>query len=507
MKTRKHLVAGVAAALALAGAAIPAAADDKTLVVALETDLRGFEALKANVLGISASAVMAATTERLAEWDGKGGAVPQLATSWEIAPDGTSITYQLRQGVKFHNGDDFTARDVAEHWNRLMDPANKYFGRLFYGPVKNVVADGDHTVTFQLAHPWVPAETMHGSYSFGSFVPSSRNVNEEKQMRHPVGTGPFKFSEWRSGDRLIVDRNPDYWDADRVKLDRVVFRVIPDQATRFAALQSGEVDMIWTDRGDTILKAEKDDRLVVNSRVGAGTIMGFLNNAKPPFDDVDARRAFQHAWDQKAYLKVSYKDTVPAIEHPLGPDVQCDAGYRDHDTAKAKELAAAYEAKHGKPLDFEVIHTSTQRGREYGEITQQLMRRAGMTASLTPVDQLQLRQRVFTNNYNVSGWRIADTGDVGPQLFALLHSKSPYNLAKYVNPAMDELVVKMRVAPTQDARNAAMCDVIRLMNDEVPIFYTGGRKHYVITSKSVKGQLDLFQGVPDVRYLWKETAG
>lgn len=497
---RRGLGAAMFAITLAAGASAQAGGE---LTVAIETDLRGFEAIQGRVLGIAASTVMNAMTDRLIQRDADNNIVPQLATAWTASADGKTYTYTLRKGVKFHNGDAFTARDVAEHWNRLLDPANKYFGRLFFSPIQKVVADDDYTVSFHLKHPWVPMERLLAGINFGTYVPSSRAVADGKMMREPVGTGAFMLSEWRSGDRLIVDRNPNYWDKDNVSLDRVVFRIIPDQATRYAALQAGEVDMIWTDRGDTILKAKEDGSLVVHEKVGQGAIINFMNNAKPPFDNADARRAVQHAWNQEAYLKVSFKGTVPAVEHPLGADSKCDAGYRGHDIARAKEYAARYEAAAGKPITFEMIHTSTQRGRESGEIMQQLNKRAGITVNLQPVDQLQLRKKVFTNDYNMSGWRIADAQDVGPQLFALLYSKSPYNLARYKNPKMDELLVKMRTAPTPAARATAMCDVVRLMNDDVPIQYRGGRKHYTIVRKGIEGLRPLYQGVPDVRYVTK----
>ncbi|WP_417518353.1 ABC transporter substrate-binding protein [Minwuia sp.] len=503
MKPIKRAIGGVAAAVAITAGmpAFAASHSEKVLTVAIETDLRGFDAIKSRVLGVAASTVMNAISDRLVQPDASGELEPQLATAWEASDDGKAYTFTLRKGVKFHDGSDFTARDVADHWNRLLDPANKYFGRLFFSPIEKVVADGDHTVTFQLKHPWAPMERLNGGVNFGTYIPSSAHVAADKQNREPIGTGAFMLSDWRSGDRVIVDRNANYWDKDNVSLDRVVFRIIPDQATRYAALQSGDVDMIWTDRGDTILKAEEEDGLVVHSRVGQGAIVNFMNTAKPPFDDKNARLAVQHSWNQETYLKVSFKSTVPAVEHPLGADAKCDAGYRKPDLKAAKAAAAAYEAEHGKPIEYELIHTATQRGRELAEIMQQLNRRAGVTANLQPVDQLQLRQKVFTNNYNWSGWRIQDAEDVGPQLFGLLHSESPYNLTKYKNPKMDELLVKMRTAPTVEERAKYTCDVVRLMNDDVPIQLRGGRKHYTIVRKGVEGMRPIYSGTPDVRYI------
>ncbi len=508
-RTRSGCIAGrtiaVAAMAALAiGVFTPASAQmakkGGTMVIGVETDFRGFDALKARVLGVSASTAANVIMERLEELDGEGNLVPRLAISRQIADDAKSITLKLRQGVTFHDGTPFTADAVVQYYTRILDPKNRYVGLLFIYPLQSAEKVDDFTVRFNLRHPWLPwlrgAGTAH---SFVSYIPSPKATEADSQNRQPVGTGPFIFEEWQPGNKFVVRKNPDYWDVDKIHLDRIVFRFLPDQQTRYLSLKGGEVDMIWTDRGPTILRAEQEAEFNTYKRDGVGAGIFFLNTAKPPLDDLRVRQAVSHAWDQKIFIKSSLKGTRPFITSPFGADDPCnEAGFLHHDVSKARELVKAY----GKPVEIELIHTTTPRGREFGEILQQLLKKAGIKLTLSPVDQLQLRQRVFTKNYQISGWRIADVADVGPQLFALLYSKSPYNLTQYKNPAMDALVYGQRIEVDPVKRQQKLCKVSEFMNQQAMILYTSGRRHHAFAYQFVKNLGPMRQGVPDQRNLW-----
>jgi 4-phytase/acid phosphatase/peptide/nickel transport system substrate-binding protein len=482
------MVAGIATAQA-AG---------KTLTIGIEQEPTGFDAVKGRVLGEAPASVMVTIVDRLMSYDADGKLAGELAESMSESDDGLTYTFKLRQGVKFHDGSDFTADDVVAHYNRILDPANKYVGLLFIYPIKNAEKVDSHTVRINLKHRWLPMRDGLSAYSLCCFIPSGKAVADDTMNRHPIGTGPYKFKEWQGGDKIVVERNPDYWDKSaKIHFDQIVFRLLPDQQTRFAAVQSGEIDATWTDRGHSIVAARKDPNLQVLSRDGEGGGIIFLNNSKPPLDDVRVRRALSLVWDQKYYVESQLQNTQRVTHSGLADDAKCDAGYlADGDIAAAKKLVAEI----GKPVEVELMHTATQRGREFGLLYQQLAKRAGITMSLRPLDQLAFVGTVFKNDYQIAGWRIADAGDIGPQLFALLYSKSPYNLAHYADEEMDKLVVGMRTAATPEARFDATCAVVRKMNQDASILWSQGRTHNVIAKKGLMGVRPLYQGILDVRF-------
>jgi ABC-type transport system substrate-binding protein len=497
MKKLGALSLALAASMGLAAGQAWAAG---TLNVALETDARGFDAVKGGVLGASAGTVSNVIHESLIAYDkNTGEMVPGLAMSWAMAADKKSWTVKLRENVKFHDGTPFTAHDAANHINRILDPKNKSRSRSFITAIKGAKATDDHTVVYTLAHPWQPFLGWLAGINMVGLVPSHKNVDADKQNRNPIGTGPYKFKSWAGGDRIVVVKNTDHRNADKVHFDEIIFRILPDTQARFAALKAGEIDVIWTDRGNTIKAAQKDTSLTVVDRVGAGAKIYFVNSAKPPLDDLRVRQALAHAWNQQAIVNVTWKGTVPFARTALGDVSGCEDGYLEYDPAKAKALLADY----GKPVSIEMIHTTTPRGREFGEILQQLYKKVGVELKLVPVDQNTLVKKVFTNDYQISGWRVSDMEDVGPQLFALSFSKSSYNLTRLKSPALDKVAMTMRVAADTATRTKGLCDLSRAINQAANMGFRGGNKYYAITGKAVKNVGITLQGRVDVTYASK----
>jgi len=470
-----------------------------TLTIAIETDVRGFDAVKGGVLGISGEAVMRTVQEPLINYAPNGENSPRLATEWSVSDDQKVWLFKLQRGVKHHDGSELTAADVAHHYTRILDPKNKARSRSFISAIKTVTPADDYTVKFELAHPWQAFLPFMGTTSMSGPIPSSANVEAEKQNRAPVGTGPFVFEKWAGGDRITVTRNPNYWNADQVYLDKVVFRILPDTQTRFASLKSGEVDMIWTDRGNTIVKAKKDPDLQTHTAEGAGALITLFNTRSDHLSDPRVRAALSHAWNQNAVLQITWKNTVPAAKHPFRGQFDCgDAGYRDYDPAKAKELLADY----GKPVTLTMIHTTTPRGRELGEMMQQMYKQVGVTLDLQPVDQNTLVKRVFTKKFDISGWRIADGADIGPQIFALHFSKSSYNLTGFGSPEIDKLAMGMRTAADMETRQKLLCQFAEVMNDSGHIQYRGGRRYHAFSRQHVKNVPTIWRGVVDSTSIW-----
>ena len=471
-----------------------------TVTVAIETEPNGFEPLEGRIFGQTGSTVALAIEEPLLRWNyDTSEPVPGLVTEWSVSDDQTVWTLKLREGVKFHDGADFDAEDVAWHYNRMLNPDNKFAGRSSLDVIEEVKVVDPLTVEFHLKHPWTAFLPQMADMGMGGMIPSPEQTDKGEQNRHPVGTGPFRFVEWASGDRIVVERNPDYWDADSINLDRIVFRVLPDTQTRFASLQSGQVDAIWTDRGTTILDAQNDPNVVSLYADGAGAATILLNSAKPPFDDPNVRAAVAHGWNQEALVKISFKDTRPSVTNPLGPQADCgEAGYRAFDQAKSREYAAAY----GKPIEFDMIHTTTSRGRELGELMQQLMKAVGITVNLEPVDQTTLVKRVLSRDYTMSGWRFPDDVDMGPNLTASGKSDSNYNLTAMNIPELDRIADEMSSLTDREESLKMQCEMVALMNQDASILYMGGGRYWAFYSPRLKGVDKPWAGIIDVTRAW-----
>ncbi|MGR3781464.1 MAG: ABC transporter substrate-binding protein [Albimonas sp.] len=492
---------GAAAMLAAPGAAM-AQQKGGSITVGLETDVTGFDAVAGGVLGQTGEIVMRTIQEPLLDFDPDTKEVkPLLATAWEANEDLTQYTFTLREGVKFHDGTEFTAEDVAAHYNRILDPEQKSRSRSFISVIQGAEALDRYTVRFTLAHPWGAFLPYLAATSMSGPIPARANVEAGEQNRRPIGTGPFEFVSWLGGDRIVVKRFEDYWAKDEIHLDEVVFRILPDTQTRFASLKSGEVDVIWIDRGQTIVSAQKDEEIVSLQTQGAGAEIILLNARNAPLDDVRVRRALAHAFNQPAAVKIIWQDTKPVVSSPMGDSRDCgEAGLRGYDPKAAKALVEDY----GQPIKLSMVHTATPRGREIGELVQQMSKAVGIEVELIPVDQGTLIKRTFGREFDIVGWRIADAVDVGPQLFALARSDSSYNLTGYSSPELDDLAQRMRTAKDVDERFELQCQIVAEMNDQATMLYWGGGAFYAFTTQRVKGVPPPYRGAVDVTRAWVE---
>jgi 4-phytase/acid phosphatase/peptide/nickel transport system substrate-binding protein len=302
-----------------------------------------------------------------------------------------------------------------------------------------------------------------------------------------------------SGDRFVVVRNPDYWKPGKPYLDEIVFKMMPDHQTRYAGLETGQIDMIWTDRGGAVEKAGKDPALVHYASQGTGAEIFILNTTKPPLDDVRVRRALALAWDQAVCVKLSYQDSIPAIQHPFGDEVGCgNVNYPVHDLEKARELIADY----GKPVKIECLHSNTQRGREQGELLQQFAKQIGVTVNPVGLAFGPVIKKVVTKNYQISTWRIPSRLDQGPTLYASLISSSRRNWSGYGSTELDALLKEQNTATDPQKRDKLLCEIARQINEEVPFIYRGGRKFHVLAGKQVQGTVNFKNGILMVSEFW-----
>jgi peptide/nickel transport system substrate-binding protein len=228
--------------------------------------------------------------------------VPDLATEWSWSEDGTELTFELRHGVKFHDGKPFTAADVKCTWDLLLDKTND---KLRLNPRKSgydnlaaVITNGDYEVSFQLKRPQ-PAFPMLLAGGFSVIYPC--HVSATQMRQHPIGTGPFKFVEFKQNESIKVTKNPDYWKPDRPYLDGIEYTIIRDPSTAMLAFISGKFDMTFP--YDLSVPQFNDMRSQMPQAIcelSPGLVNAHLlvNRDNPPFSDPDLRRAMALSIDR-----------------------------------------------------------------------------------------------------------------------------------------------------------------------------------------------------------------
>ena len=475
--------------------------------IGLELDIPGFDPLKIGVFDTAANTAAAAIFDTLTTLDDKGVVQPKLALSWDHSEDYKTWTFKLRPGVKFHDGTPLNAEAVKANFDRQKDPANKCRCAFYIASIKDAQAPDELTVVYNLTDPAVnfPAIITVQSSNWVIQSPTAWKTRGDDYNRNPVGTGPYILKSWAAGDRMVLERNPDYWNKGRPYLDRLVLKPLPDAQSRFASLQSGEADLIWDDEADAdnIQKAQKDPKLTVHTYVGSGAAVYAFNTKNPPFDDSRVRQALVMAIDRKKMSQALSNGLSRPASNPYGEGswVKCkDDGALPNDVEKAKALIKDY----GKPVEFKMIVTATPRGRNVGQILQQFWKQVGANMEIEQVDQATIVPRAFMRQFQLTPWRIIDLADPDPQMYANFRTGSPVALANYSNPELDKLLDHARVTPDQDKRVEDYCAVSRLINQEAVWFWTFQNTYYALSSSQIKGLPKMYGGVVDVSGLWRE---
>ena len=330
--------------------------------------------------------------------------VPDLAESYEVAPDGLSYTFKLRKGVKFHNGRELTADDVKWSIDRAVQPETQSPGQGFFNMIAGFadVTSGKakelsgievvdpYTARFTLSHP--DATFLHVmALNFGFAVPKEEVEKYGQDFgKHPVGTGAYKMTEWTLGQRVVFERNPDHYKKGLPKLDKITFEIGQEPLVALLRLERGEVDIL----GDGIppakfLEVMNDPSLKKNVVKGGQLHTGYvtMNVKLKPFDNKLVRQAVNHAINKDRVIKIINGRAVPANQ-PLPPAMPgYDPNYKGYayDPAKAKALLA--EAGFAKGFDTELYAMNTDPNPRIAQAIQQDLAEVGIRAELKTLAQ------------------------------------------------------------------------------------------------------------------------
>ena len=479
----------VAIALVLLGSAVAGAQSrGKEIVVGLGAEPRTM--LAVTIVDWTTNNMLEHIYDRLLDRDAKTfKPKPMLAESWKIVND-TTWEFKLRKGVKFHNGEPFTAQSVKATIDYALDPAVKshFASASYWGLVKEVQIVDDFTVRFVTKQPW-PNLVDSAALTNSLIMPAKalKELGPQKLAEKPIGTGPFRFVEWKRDERLVLDRNPDYWQGP-ADVSRVTFRFIPEFSARMAALLSGEIDIMKDVPPHAVEAIEKSGRAALRSTVSSRINYLALVNLKPgPMQDLRVRRAMNHAVDVDELIKQVLKARASRMCGPLAPgnvDYAPAECYK-YDPARAQalfkeagvdpaKLQLTLDTPSGRyPLDKDVSLAIAAQLQRLGIKVNVVVNEWG-----THLDKIKNRN---TGDMFFLGWGPALYGQATLQpLFLADQTYSSYGN----NKTIDEKIARAQTLLEPKARADAYAELQRLIRDEAPwVFLWQQHDLYGVTSQ------------------------
>lgn len=419
---------------------------------------------------------------------------PALAESWEPSEDGLTWTFHLKQGVKFHDGTDFNADAVVYNFNRWMDPEHPqhngdfpYYGYMFGGykgdeghVIKEVVAKDDYTVEIQLNFPQGPFLNNIAMTAFAIASPTAIEKYGEQFGDHPVGTGPFIFKEWIRNDKIVLDKNPNYWVQGAPKLEQLIFKSIPDNSARFIALQSGDIDLIDGVNPDDVTLAENNPDLKVWLRPSMNVGYLAFNTEKAPFDNKKVRQALSMAVNKQALIDAFYNGLAEPAKNPLPPSLW---GYNDaiqdyeYNLEKAKALLAEAGYPDGLSTDFwymPVPRPYIPQGKKIAEAMQSDFAKIGVATNLVTEEWATYLEKTGIGEHTMAflGWT-GDNGDPDNFIYVLLdkdNAKGPDagNIAFYKNDELHDILIKAQQSSDIEERTALYLKAQEIIHEDAP---------------------------------------
>ena len=441
--TRRAVLVG-ASALTLAATDTTAsrAQDAKTIRVAFPAPVATLDPAKFRVGGLEYNYALC-VFNRLTSQDAKLQVQPELATSWDASEDLKTWTFHLRPDVKFHNGKAFDAQDVVFTYNRLKDKEVASVLRAPLDVVNSVEAVDSHTVRFTLGIPYADLPALTAGYQAMIVSPSVMDTLTTK----PVGTGPFRFVDYRPGDQMVLERNPDYFVAGQPKLDRAILRIIPEYTAAVAGLESGALDLVYD------LPAEHADRLkrskvATVQEVPTGTWQGIVwHCGMKPFDDPRVREAFIKLLDKPMATEIAtFGHGTPTVTPlpPTSPYFRKDIKLTS-DIPGAKKLLAEAGIAPGFAVEMFVPGSSPSMER-LATAFRDAAKQVGIVVQLRVVPQdkffAEMEGKVQLAVDNFFGRTTPDL-----MLYSWYHSTGSWNntLWHYNNPEVDKLLEAARV--------------------------------------------------------------
>ena len=418
--------------------------------------------------------------------DENGNIVPELAESYEYVTP-TELVIKLKQGVKFHNGDVLTSKDVVFSINRMLD---KPASRIMIDAISKVEAIDEYTVKLTLSKPSSPL-------LFGLAHPLTAILNEKDTLAKndviatdPMGTGPYKFVEWGSGEKIELVAFDDYFEG-RPKIDALTYRAITENSSRLAALETGEIDIAYNMDSIDSGAISQNENLQLISQPTTSTEYITFNTTKAPFDNKDFRKAVNYALNKQSMSDSIFMGKARPANSIINPNV---FGHSDtvegypYNVEKAKE----YLAKSGvKDTSFTLFVNDSTTRLQLAQIIQANLKEIGIDMKIETLEWGAYLQRTAQGEHQafLGGW-VSGTSDADIVLFPLLHSSShggAGNRAFYTNKEFDKIVDEARLVSSPEERKALFLKAQDILQEEAPLGILLYKNENIGLNKKVKG--------------------
>ena len=422
-------------------------------------------------------AIMRNVCDPLIAKDFDGNYVPGLAEEWTIAPDGLTWTFVLRQGVTFQDGTPFNAAAVKASFDRILDPATQSAAASsLLGSAASTAALDDRTFEYKLKEGFAPLlDNLTNSGLLCPVSPDAVAKGGDDFGRKPVATGPYSVDEWRSGDRIVLKRNPNYgWappflhQGGPAHLDELTFRIVTEDAARTSAFEVGEIDEIGVPATD-VQRIKESDAYYTVDYLRKGVVFLEFNVTKPPFDDVRVRQAINHAVDKQEVLAAAVEGLGQVAHGFLPPSIwgywpgveQYAPGY-DPERAKALLAEAGWADtdgddvldKGGQPFRFTAYNLTLDSWNRAAQVVQSQLRDVGVEMELqnfefgTVLDKLKAGE----HQAEFMGYTYTEP-DIAYLWFHSANIGTGLNFSHYRDPKLDELIVRGRQTLDPAARD------------------------------------------------------
>jgi len=484
----------------------PSAARQQTLRIAIKSDPKMLNPVMASeMISITVNSFI---FNGLVKYDENLEIVPDLATSWDISDGGRRFVFHLKKGVKWHDGEEFTANDVVFTMEKILDPkTNTFNAGLFKVGGKKIEfrAIDKYTVEARLAVSFAP---FLNNLTLAPIAPEhllkNEDINRTEFNRKPVGTVPFRFVEWKVSDRVVLKANPDYFKG-KPRLERVEFRIIPSAEGSRIALLSRQIDMAGLSAEDLFIMGHLKnipEHIEIKKWADFTYFYYSFDLTNKIFADKRVRYAINYAVDRDMLVQSVLHGTGVPISGPI-PRASWvytdDVDHYKYDPEKAKKLLdeagwnigpGGIRVKGGKKLSFKVIYKNGSRSSEGACIQiQSYLRAVGIELKLQALDFGALIDSLYPNKFDSVVFDWVEPFD--PDIFVEWHSSQcgddGMNFMSYKNPEVDKLLEKARSSLDRDERKKLYFEIQKKIVADAPYVWLWNQEAAVGVNKRVRG--------------------